>query len=69
MKPPITPTLGQTSPERWPGPSSANQTGQARSTSAEAQPDGQRLGGMGGPPPQPGRVGHQRGDHQGDQRR
>ena len=47
MKPPMTPTFGQTRPERLAGPLSANQTGQARSTSAHAEPDGQSRGGVG----------------------
>ncbi len=38
MNPPITPTLGQTKPERWAGPSRANQTGQARRTTPTTRP-------------------------------
>ena len=65
MKPPITPTLGQTRPGRWAGPSSANQTGQASSTTAEAECrcPGPRAA-WGGARPQPRRVGDERGGQQ-----
>ena len=38
MKPPITPTLGQTRPWRWAGPSRANHTGQASRTAPKPRP-------------------------------
>ena len=54
-KPPITPTLGQTRPERCAGPSSANQTGQASSTKPTPRPMASALAACGGRPPQLGR--------------